>query len=473
MKAVSAGEIALACGGEVVRGPAEVVVERVSTDSRSVVPGDVFVALRGPRFDGHDFVFEAVQKGARAALVDRASVARFSGASFTVVAVDDTLEGLQRLAAWYRGQLSARVVAVTGSVGKTSTKEMAAAILSRWGSTVRAPASFNNEVGVPLAILAADQDTQALVLEIGMRGPGQIRKLCGVARPTVGIVTNVGEAHVGLLGSLEAVAKAKAELVESLPAGGVAVLNADDERVRAMAEVAPEGVRMVTFGVRKPADVRAENVRGGGLSGTQFDLVHGEKRAACRLAIPGRHMVANAAAAAAAAIACGVPIETAAEGLSGFAGASMRMEVETSPSGVVILNDAYNASPASMRAALETLETIAAEEGHRAVAVLGDMLELGTHAPEAHRAIGQEAARRGVDLLIAVGEMADLIARGAQEGGAGSEMTIIRVGTAEQAAAAALRHVRPGDAVLVKASRAIGLEAVVGALRQAGGDGPS
>ena len=469
MEHLSAKTLAEACGGAVVRGPQDVVLERVCTDSRQVQPGDLFVALKGPRFDGHDFIRDALARGARGVLVERARVGSLpDDGSYAAVAVEDTLAALQRLAGWYRGRLRGWVVAVTGSVGKTTTKEMVAAVLAQAGPTVKAPASFNNEVGVPLAVLMAEPDTHALVLEIGMRGPGQIRHLAGLARPTVGIVTNVGESHVGLLGSVEAIARAKAELVESLPAGGVAVLNADDERVRAMASMAPAGVRVMTFGVRSPdCDVRAENVAGGGLSGTTFELVHEGRRVACRLGVPGRHMVANAAAAAAAALACGLDLETVAAGLARFAPAAMRMEVMRTVDSIVILNDAYNASPASMRAALETLERVCSEERLRAVAVLGDMLELGELSAEAHRRIGEEAARRGVDLLIAVGEMADEMAAGAREAAAGAEMAIMRVPTAEQAAAAALRHVRSGDAVLVKASRAVGLEAVVRALVEA------
>lgn len=468
MEALSAKVLADACGGSLVRGPGEALLERVCTDSRQVQPGDLFVALKGPRFDGHDFVDSALAKGARGVLVERGRVGELPEGSYAAMAVDDTLAALQRLAGWYRQRLHAWVVAVTGSVGKTTTKEMVAAVLAQTGPTIKAPASFNNEVGVPLTILMAGPDTRALVLEIGMRGPGQIRHLAGLARPMVGVVTNVGESHVGLLGSVEAIARAKAELVESLPPGGFAVLNADDERVRAMAGVVPSGVRVLTFGVRRSdCDVRVENVRGGGLSGTTFELAHAGRRVSCRLGVPGRHMVANAAAAAAAAIACGLDLETAATGLARFTGAAMRMEVVHTADDVVILNDAYNASPASMRAALDALERVCAEERRRAVAVLGDMLELGELSLQAHRHIGEEAARRGVDLLIAVGEMAGEMAAGARDAGAGEEMAVILAADAEQAAAVARRHVRPNDAVLVKASRAVGLEAVVRALVEA------
>ncbi|HEY8426286.1 MAG TPA: UDP-N-acetylmuramoyl-tripeptide--D-alanyl-D-alanine ligase [Limnochordales bacterium] len=468
MERLTAGAVAEACGATVQAGSAETVVERVCTDSRQVQPGDLFVALRGPRFDGHEFVADALARGARAVMVERGRAGEVNTQAGAVLVVDDSLAALQRLAAWYRRRLrDAAVVAVTGSVGKTTTKEMVAAALSGLGAVVKAPASFNNEVGVPLVILAADPGTRALVLEIGMRGPGQIRHLAGVAAPTVGIVTNVGESHVGMLGSVEAIARAKAELVESLQPGAVAVLNGDDERVRAMARLAPDGVRVLTFGRGADCDVRLLAVEGGGLGGTRLELGYGGQRVACRLAVPGRHMAINAAAAVAAALACGVELEAAARGLDGFSGAAMRMEVIRTADDIVLLNDAYNASPTSMRAALETLARVAAEERRRAVAILGDMLELGALAEQAHRGIGREAAERGVELLVAVGEMAAEMASGAREAGAGAEMAIVTARDAEHAAAVACRQVQPGDAVLVKASRAMGLDRVVRELVQA------
>ncbi|WP_324670354.1 UDP-N-acetylmuramoyl-tripeptide--D-alanyl-D-alanine ligase [Geochorda subterranea] len=468
MEPLTAGAVAEVCGATVQSGSPETVVERVCTDSRQVQPGDLFIALRGPRFDGHDFVADALERGARAVVVERGRVGELPARTGAVLGVDDSLAALQRLAAWYRRRMrDPAVVAVTGSVGKTTTKEMVAAALSGLGAVVKAPASFNNEVGVPLVILAAGPGTRALVLEIGMRGPGQIRHLAGVAAPTVGVVTNVGESHVGLLGSVEAIARAKAELVESLQPGATAVLNGDDERVRAMARLTRDGVRVLTFGSGAGCDVRLQAVEGGGLGGTRLELEYRGQRAGCRLAVPGRHMAINAAAAVAAALACGVELEAAARGLDGFAGAAMRMEVIRTADDIVLLNDAYNASPTSMRAALETLGRVAAEERRRAVAILGDMLELGALAPQAHRGIGREAAERGVDLLVAVGEMAGEMAAGAREGAAGSEMAIVMARDAEHAVAVACRQVQAGDAVLVKASRAMGLDGVVRALVRA------
>ncbi|MBE3597667.1 MAG: UDP-N-acetylmuramoyl-tripeptide--D-alanyl-D-alanine ligase [Limnochordaceae bacterium] len=440
----------------------------VSTDSRSVRPGDLFVALVGPRFDGHDFVGQAVERGAAAVMVNSRRAGALPPGEYAAVAVEETLEGLQRLAAWYRRRLAARVVAVTGSVGKTTTKEMTAAILGRVGPTVRAPASFNNDVGVPLAILMASDETRYLVLEIAMRGLGQIRHLGRLALPSVGVVTNVGESHLGVLGSVEAIARAKAELVEALEAGGAAVLNADDPRVVAMRARARSGVRVITFGTSDAADVRVQHVEGGGLLGTRFELaVRDGPTIPCHVPIPGRHLALDAAAAAAASLACGVDPAAVPAGLAEFAGASMRMETVPGADDVLIINDAYNASPASMRAALETLERIAAERRSRAVAVLGDMLELGELAREAHRSVGEEAARRGVAVLVATGSMAAWTAEGARRAAGGGQVDVVVASDAGEAAARVTGIVRPGDTVLVKGSRAVGLERVVQALASA------
>lgn len=464
MRPLRVGEVVRASGGRLVRGDLDAVVMRVSTDSRTGQEGDLFVALAGERFDGHRFAGDAVKRGARAVMASRDRVHLLPDGPYAVVEVDDTVAALGRLAGWYRAGLGARVVAVTGSVGKTTTKEMTAAILSEVGSTDKAPASFNNEIGVPLAILSAGDQTRFLVLEIAMRGPGQIRAMGTLARPDVGIVTNVGESHVGMLGSMEAIAEAKAELLGTLREGGVAVLNADDPRVRAMARRVPDGAGVWTFGRDPAASVRVEDVHGGGLGGTVFRLVAGGVRMDCHLALPGRHLVLDAAAAAAAAMVCGAPPEAVVRGLGGYGGAKMRMEVVAlEGSRVVVLNDAYNASPASMRAALETLERTVIERGGRAVAVVGEMLELGDRSQVAHQEIGEEAARHGVQVLIAVGGAAEAIAQGARAAG-GPAVVVERAADAGEAATLACRTVRPGDTVLVKGSRAIGLEAVVRAL---------
>ena len=462
MRGLSAAAIARACGGRVVSGPGQRPIRGVSTDSRTVRPDELFVALRGQRLDGHAFVFQALQAGAAAVLVEQARAAEVPAGPWAVIAVPDTLAALQQLAAGYRRQLAARVVAVTGSVGKTTTKEMVAAILARRFRVARAPASYNNEVGVPLSVLAAEPESQVLVLELAMRGPGQIGQLAALAEPDVGIITNVGESHLELLGSREAIAHAKGELLEHLRPGGTAVLNGDDPRVMAQAGRAGSGRRVLTFGQGEAVDVRVEQLAGGGLGGTAFRLRTPWGEADCRLGLPGRHLALNAAAAAAAALVVGASLQDVAEGLAGFVGGPMRLQV-VRRGDTVILHDAYNASPTSMRAALETLAEVRAQQRARAVAVLGDMRELGSVAAEAHREMGQLAARCGVELLVAVGSLAAELAQGALAGGLRAEQ-VVQVPDAEQAARVARERVQPGDVVLVKASRAVGLERVVEAL---------
>ena len=467
MLPTSMAEVALACGGQLTRGPAGAVADGVSTDSRQVQPGQLFVALRGARHDGHAFVAQALEAGACGVVVERGRAQQVPEGPWAVIEVDDTLEALQRLAAHHRRRLGARVVAVTGSVGKTTTKEMVASILARRWRVVRAPASYNNEIGVPLSLLAAGASTQAVVLELAMRGPGQIARLARLSAPEVGIITNVGESHLGLLGSREAIARAKGELLEHLPEGGSAVLFGDDPLVMAQASRRTPGCRLLTFGTGARVDVRVESLQGGGLGGTAFHLATPWGDVDCRLAAAGPHFALDAAAAAAAALSLGSSLQEVAEGLAGFSPGPMRLQVEPVGS-VVILNDAYNASPTSMRAALETLARVVQERpGTRAVAVLGDMLELGPVAPEAHREVGRLAAQRGVGLLVAVGQMASHLARGAADGGLAGEQVVVAA-DADEAARLASRRVRPGDVVLVKASRAVGLERVVRALKAAG-----
>lgn len=479
MEPIDVAELAGAVGGTVLGGLTSRRVCRVCTDSREVREGDLFVALRGSRVDGHQFIPDAVGRGAVAVLARREAVQEPLPAAvrpapagpppFSLIVVDDTLAALQRLAGWYRDRLSACVLAVTGSVGKTTTKDMTAAILERSRPVVRAPASYNNELGLPLAVLSAGADTRALVLEMGMRGPGHIAALAALARPHVGIITNVGEAHIGLLGSLEAIARAKGELLDHLEPGGLAVLNGDDPLVMGQAHRVPEGGRVLTFGFSPGVDVRIESLTGGGLSGTAFRLTSPWGTLECSLPVPGRHLAANAAAAAAAAMSVGASPEDVTRALAHFRSTAMRMQA-VEAGGVLVLNDAYNASPASMEAALRTLAAIRAERGGRACAVLGDMLELGPFAPQAHRRLGQQAAREGVDLLVTVGEMAEQVAAGALEGGL-DPARIVKASDVGDAEAHLRGWAVPGDVVLVKASRAVGLERLVAALCRRGDGG--
>jgi UDP-N-acetylmuramoyl-tripeptide--D-alanyl-D-alanine ligase len=465
-------EVAEAVGGRLHRANgAERVTGSVEFDSRAVGPGGLFVALPGERVDGHDFAASAHAAGAVGVLagrpVDVPAVLVGEPGADSELQFAAVLAALSRLAAEVVSRLPGmEIVGLTGSSGKTSTKDLVAAVLAPLGDTVAPPGSFNNELGHPWTVLRADRRTRNLVLELSARGRGHIAALCAVAPPRIGVVLNVGTAHLGEFGSPEAVAVAKGELVEALPAahaGGVAVLNADDPRVAAMA--ARTSARVVTFSSASGAtassacgamaDVRATDVRLDVTGRASFRLVTPRGAAQVALRLVGAHQVSNALAAAAVGLELGAEPEQLADVLGAAAPASRwRMEVTERPDGVTVINDAYNANPESMRAGLEALAAISGST-RRAWAVLGGMAELGDTAPEAHAGVGRFAARLGVRHLVAVGA-ADYRA------GYGEGSMLVP----DVAAALEVLHerLRPGDVVLVKASRAAGLERIAAGL---------
>jgi len=444
-------EIAEATGGRAHGAAGTTVTGAVTLDSRTVAAGDLFVAVPGERVDGHDFLPAATAAGAAAALVTRPDPA------LPCVVVDDPVVALGRLAAAVHTRLTGgglRTLGITGSSGKTSTKDLLGQVLAAAGPTVSPPGSYNNDIGLPLTVLSADESTRFLVLEMGSRGRGHIARLCRVARPQVGVVLNVGSAHLGEFGSADGIAQAKGELVEALPADGTAVLNADDPRVIGMAP--RTRARVLATGRGEDADVRAEDVTLDDSARARFTLVTAEERHAVALRVVGEHQVANALSAAGAALAAGMTPAHVAAGLSGAEPRSRwRMEVTRRDDGVTVVNDAYNANPESMRAALAALAGMPAG---RRIAVLGGMAELGPDADAEHVRLGRDAVAAGVDLLIAVGPDAVGIAEGAVAAGrrAGEES----VHVPDRAAGLALvsEALRPGDVVLVKASRSYGLE---------------
>ncbi|SDO76623.1 UDP-N-acetylmuramoyl-tripeptide--D-alanyl-D-alanine ligase [Klenkia soli] len=441
MIALGLGEIATAVGGRLVGEGAD-VTGGVTVDSRTVGAGDLYVALPGERVDGHDFVAAAVAAGAVGAI----STHPHEGAA--VVVVDDPVEALGRLAHAVHERLPDLVtVGITGSSGKTSTKDLLGQVLGTAGATVSPPGSFNNDIGLPLTVLTADAGTRFLVLEMGARGVGHVARLCRVARPDVGVVLNVGSAHLGEFGSADVIATAKGELAEA--ATGTAVLNADDSRVRAMASrvATRTGARVLLTGTAPDADVRATDVELDDAARASFTLHAQGEQHPVRLQVVGAHQVANALSAAGAALAAGLGPAQVAEGLSAAVPQSRwRMEVTRRPDGVVVVNDAYNANPESMRAALAAVRGMT---GTRRVAVLGAMGELGPGADDEHRRLGADAAA-AVDLVVAVGPDAAAIAAAREES----------VHVPDRAAARQLlaEVLVPGDVVLVKASRSYGLE---------------
>jgi UDP-N-acetylmuramoyl-tripeptide--D-alanyl-D-alanine ligase len=457
------------------------VVTRVVTDSRNVRPGDLFVAITGERHDGHDHAAAAAQAGAVAVLAAHEL-------AVPALVVDDPVVAMGRLAHEVLRRLrvggAPAVIGITGSVGKTGTKDLLGQVLRRLGPTVCPEGSFNNEIGLPATVLECDESTAYLVLELGARGLGHIRYLTGIAAPQIGVVLGVGTAHVGEFGSREAIALAKGELVEALPAadcGGVAVLNADDPLVVAM--VARTAARIRTFGLAPAADVRAVELTVDRSARASFRLVIGDASAPVTLRLSGAHVVGHALAAAAVADALGMPVADIARALSDAVRQSPgRMAVTDTDSGVTVIDDAYNASPESVRSALESLSVMARSPGHRrSWAVLGEMRELGESSGPEHEQIGRFATGLGIGCLVTVGEGAAGIHRGAVSAAAPtaeaghqvnpSTSRAVFVPTAEDAITLLCQQVRPGDVVLVKASRAIGLDRVAAALIAAGRSG--
>ncbi|SDY19075.1 UDP-N-acetylmuramoyl-tripeptide--D-alanyl-D-alanine ligase [Geodermatophilus africanus] len=467
---LSLADVAEAVGGELTAGGGA-ITGKVTVDSRTVAPGDLFVAVPGERVDGSDFLRAAADAGAVAALTTRPDPA------LPCVVVDEPVAALGRLAAAVHTRLAGAggarghrlvTIGITGSSGKTSTKDLLGQVLATAGATVSPPGSYNNDIGLPLTVLDADGDTRFLVLEMGSRGPGHIARLCRVARPDVGVVLNVGSAHLGEFGSADGIAVAKGELVAALPAEGTAVLNADDPRVVGMAP--RTRARVVTTGRSVGAEVRAEDVVLDEAGRAGFTLVTGGARAAVGLQVVGEHQVANALSAAGAALAAGMTPEDVATALSAAVPRSRwRMEVTRREDGVTVVNDAYNANPESMRAALAALAGLPAR---RRVAVLGGMAELGPGAADEHERLGRDAVAAGVDLVVAVGPDAVGIADGALAAGAGrgegGDQGAVRVPDRAAARELLTEVLVPGDVVLVKASRSYGLEVLAADLLAAG-----
>ena len=437
-------------------------IPHITTDTRKIAAGDLFIALRGENFDGADFAADALHKGAAAVLVNAplsASMQKdLKKEKGTVLIVPDTLKAYQEIAHAWRMKFDIPVVAITGSNGKTTTKDLTAAVLSGRGAVCRTAANYNNEVGLPLTLLGITEDDTAAVVEIGMRGLGQIAALAPVAAPNIGIVTNVCEVHMELLGSIENIAKAKAELVEAIPAGGTVLLNADDERVAAMRSMAADGVRILTYGIGADAYIRAEALRLAA-GGSQFMVTWGNERHDYSIPLAGRHNVSNALAALAAGFVLGCTPQEMQAGLRTLTPSKMRYEVHEIGARRFI-NDAYNASPSSMCAAIET--TASLYHGRR-IAVLGDMLELGAAAEEAHREIGKRVAELGFAALVTYGEQARWMHKAAEAAGC----SVCYHAESHESAAKYLREMLvDGDTVLFKGSRGMKMEQIIALLTE-------
>jgi UDP-N-acetylmuramoyl-tripeptide--D-alanyl-D-alanine ligase len=444
-------------GASLVRGDPGCAFASVSIDTRTLAPGALFVAVRGERHDAHDFLARACAAGAAGLLVERAEAAP-AEADVALLAVPDTTRALGALAAGHRAGFGGPVVAITGSNGKTTTKEMCAAILRELGPCLATEGNLNNQFGLPLTLLRREAEHRALVVELGMNHRGEIAPLAAIANATVGVVTTIGTAHIEFLGSREAIAEEKGDLTASIRADGVAVLPGDDPLARAQAKRCR--ARVVFFGRGDDCQVRAADVRGDG-DGFAFRALTPRGEVRLRAAGLGAPTVTNALAATAACLAAGASLEQIAAGLAQYAPAKGRMQRVTLASGALAIDDTYNANPQSMEAALDSLARL--RGAGRAFAVLGDMGELGAHAEAGHRQIGARAGELRVDALYALGAHAALVCEAARRAGLDAGRAHVAA-SHDEIARALLAELRAGDVVLVKGSRSMRMERVIEAL---------
>jgi UDP-N-acetylmuramoyl-tripeptide--D-alanyl-D-alanine ligase len=453
-----------ATGGEILGGGAGRQFDAICIDSRQAGPSNLFIAIKGENHDGHSFAAEVVRKGVKGLLLARSRLADLPWEDWVrediaCIAVDNTIEALGTLAAYHRNRNHAKVVGITGSNGKTTTRQMTAMVVSQRYCTLSTRNNFNNNIGLPLTLLELGPEHHWAVVEMGMNAPGEIAYLAQICRPDIGVITNVAPAHLEGLGSIEGVMNAKGELLDKIDPGGAAVLNADDPMVRSLANKAVCDVLL--FGMAEEAVIRAVNVKATE-QGTRFDLMLPGGRVAVELKIPGAFMVLNALAAAAVGHTIGLATPEIKTGLEAFVPAQGRLNLLSTRYGVHLIDDTYNANPGSMAAALATLGGL--RKSQRAFFVVGDMRELGRHTQALHRELGALAACSGITALFITGEFADNVARGA--GAAGMDAQNIVTGSKADLLGRLIRILQPGDWVLVKGSRAMAMEEIVGSLRE-------
>lgn len=472
MTLFSVEELREVIGGRVLSGNEDAwgkqPVRRISLDTRSLRPGDLFIAIRGDRFDGHDFIKTALEQGAVGVIVlDSYDVSPCAGKFFSkrvrpvILGVPDPLYAYQQLASYFRARFKIPIVAVTGSNGKTTTKEMVASVMAHRWKILKTEGNLNNRLGVPQTIFRLNAQHQGAVIEMGVDNVGQTTRLCEIAKPTIGIITNIGPDHLEFFGSMDVSAQAKAELLDLLPSDGTAVLNADDFYYDYL--TARARCRVVSFGLSAKADVRALDVTSDGRNGTMFRLLlpGGRRHTNIHIRVQGEHNVVNALAAAAVGTTLGLSGVAIAQGLSKFRPAAMRSQVSVTQ-GVKLIIDCYNANPGSMTAAVQLLGQLRTKG--KKIAVLGDMLELGPNAAQMHENVGGFVARQGIDQLVACGPLGKSLAKGAREAGQ-DPAHIMEVSDAKAAADAVKAIAKSGDVVLIKASRGMKLERVVDALQ--------
>lgn len=459
---ITVQEILTPTKGTWVKGKQQTILQGLSTDSRNIRPGELFWALKGEQFDGHDFVKDAIDQGAAGAVVqnDRKFEIPRAG-DHVIISVPDALRALGDLAGWWRRWHTIQVVAITGSAGKTTTKEMVATILKLGRITLKSQGNFNNLIGLPLTLLQLEKRHQGAVLEMGMNCPGEIARLTEIANPDVGVITNIGMAHLEGVGDLEGVARAKVELVEKLSSRSKAVLNGDDKRLMKTASVFRKDA--VLFGLGKKNDVRAHGIRNMGRDGMAFDIQYEGDSWPVKVRVPGLQNVLNSLAAAAACLCLNVPPEHIVEGLSRFEGLKGRFRVITLPGDVTLVDDTYNANPSSLKAALQSVKSLI-DEGSRLIVGLGEMLELGDATVAAHQQAGQWLAEFGAYHFLAMGEHAYEMREGARKAGMSHERAEV-VSTHAEMVKRIREEMRKGDLIFLKGSRKMTLEKVIEGLR--------
>ncbi len=457
-------ELIEATSGRIIQGNQNSTVNRVSIDSRTLVPGDLFFAIIGPHFDGHDFIIEAFNKGASGAVVCKNIESLFQKEKIDenkiIIEVNDTLSALQDWSKYYKNKFKTFNICITGSNGKTTTKEIIAHILSQKFPLLKTSGNYNNEIGIPLTLLQLNDLHKILVVEMGMRGLGEIETLTNFISPDLAVITNIGEAHIGLLGSKNNIFRAKTELLRSLGKDGIAVLNRDDPYFSKMLEIV-KGKKIITFGLENKSDIMACNIRMIGDRGMKFTLkIKDVENREIFFPLLGRYNIYNALAASAVAFALEVESNIIERGLVDFKPLDMHMCVNNFYNGIKILNDSYNASPLSVKKALETLVEVA--QNHRKIAILGDMLELGEKADFYHHEIGKEIAKLSIDTLITVGERGKIIAQSFLENGAKKDQVFSFKKNEKKHLIKKLRYlVRPRDFILLKGSREMQMEEIL------------
>lgn len=457
----TAEDVLASVGGELMRGSGARRFKGFSTDSRSITEDCLFWALKGDRFDGHDFVSQAIGQGAAGAVVQRGfSLTIPADRDATVIAVGDTLRALGEFASWWRHEHRSRVIGITGSAGKTTTKEMAAAVLGLRGPTLKNQGNFNNLIGLPVTLLLLEAKHRFAVLEMGMNHPGEIGRLTEIADPEIGVITNVARAHLEGVGGIEGVARAKVELIERMASRAVALLNGDDEILMGAASRFKK--QTVTFGKGPMNDVRAENVRVLDRGGISFDLRSETGSFAVKLNVPGLQNVYNALAAAAVGLQAGLSCEEVARGLAAFRGIHGRFTITDLPGGVILVDDTYNANPFSLKAAMDSMKDLA--EGKKILVGLGEMFELGRETERAHLEAGAMVAELGARFFAALGEHAGVMIRGAVDKGFPEERAV-EVRDHREMEERIRAEMRPGDFVFLKGSRRAGLDKVAERLK--------